>query len=88
MEVKRRRTDRTTGRITIKTICAVISLTPEQATVSQLAELIRGHWQAEALYHVRDVTFAEDASHVRTRTAPRAMVTFRNLAIGLIRQTG
>ncbi|MET9476957.1 hypothetical protein [Streptomyces sp. NPDC002922] len=37
---------------------------------------------------MRDVTFAENASRVRTGTAPRAMVTFRNLAIGLIRQAG
>lgn len=88
IEVKRRRANRTTGKTTIKTIYAVISLAPEQATASQLAELIRGHWQVEALHHVRDVTFAEDASHVRTGTAPPAMATFRNLAIGLIRQAG
>ncbi|CAM5320088.1 hypothetical protein SHIRM173S_02318 [Streptomyces hirsutus] len=69
-------------------IYAVISLAPEQATASQLAELIREHWQVEALHHVRDVTFAEDASRVRTGTAPRAMATFRNLAIGFIRQAG
>ncbi|WP_189317417.1 transposase [Streptomyces brasiliensis] len=88
IEVKRRRTNRTTGKTTIKTIYAVTSLTSEQATASQLAELIRGHWQVEALHHVRDVTFAEDASRVRTGNAPRAMATFRNLAIGLIRQAG
>ncbi|MFD5541851.1 hypothetical protein ACFWIJ_29505 [Streptomyces sp. NPDC127079] len=35
---------------------------------------------------MRDVTFAEDASSVRIGPAPRAMVTLRNLAIGLIRQ--
>ncbi|MFJ5157527.1 ISAs1 family transposase [Streptomyces sp. NPDC088353] len=62
IEVKRRRTNRTTSKTTTKTIYAVTSLTPEQATASQLAELIRGHWQVEALHHVRDVTFAEDAS--------------------------
>ncbi|WP_405633866.1 hypothetical protein [Streptomyces sp. NBC_01174] len=37
---------------------------------------------------MRDVTFAEDASRVRTGTAPRAMETLRNLAISLIRQAG
>ncbi|WP_409473961.1 ISAs1 family transposase [Streptomyces sp. HC307] len=88
IEVKRRRTNRRTGKTTIKTIYAVTSLTPDQVTASQLAELIRGHWQVEALHHVRDVTFAEDASSVRTGTAPRAMATLRNIAIGLIRQAG
>lgn len=88
IEVKRRRTDRTTGKTTVKTVYAVTSLAPHQATPARLAELIRGHWQVEALHHVRDVTFAEDASRIRTGTAPRAMATLRNLAIGLIRQTG
>uniref|UniRef100_UPI000D1BA3BF ISAs1 family transposase n=1 Tax=Streptomyces sp. SM11 TaxID=565557 RepID=UPI000D1BA3BF len=88
IKVKRRRTNRTTGKTTITTIYAVTSLAPEQAAADRIAELIRGHWQVEALHHVRDVTFAEDASHVRTGTAPRAMATLRNLAIGLIRQAG
>ncbi|MET7844734.1 ISAs1 family transposase [Streptomyces sp. NPDC005356] len=88
IEVKRRRTSRTTNKTTIKTIYAVTSLAPEHATPQRIAELIRGHWQVEALHHVRDVTFAEDASRVRTGTAPRAMATLRNLTIGLIRQAG
>ncbi|MEV6171750.1 hypothetical protein AB0L99_26485 [Streptomyces sp. NPDC051954] len=37
---------------------------------------------------MRDVTFAEDASRVRTGTTPRAMATLHNLASGLIRQAG
>ncbi|MFF3514664.1 ISAs1 family transposase [Streptomyces sp. NPDC002573] len=88
IEIKRRRTNRKTGKTTVKTIYAITSLTPAQTTPAQLAQLIRGHWQVEALHHVRDVTFAEDASRVRTGTAPRAMATLRNLAIGLIRQAG
>jgi hypothetical protein len=34
------------------------------------------------------VTFGEDASRVRTGSAPRAMATLRNLAIGFMRQAG
>jgi hypothetical protein len=37
---------------------------------------------------VRDVTFREDMSQVRTGSRPRIMATLRNLAIGLIRQAG
>jgi hypothetical protein len=40
------------------------------------------------LHHVRDTTFAEDASHLRTGNAPRAMPTLRNLAIGALRISG
>jgi len=37
---------------------------------------------------VRDTAYAEDASRVRTATAPRAMATLRNLAISALRHTG
>ncbi|MFI2207594.1 ISAs1 family transposase [Streptomyces sp. NPDC020192] len=88
IEIKRRRTNGKTGKTTVKTIYAITSRTPARATPAQLAQLIRGHWRVEALHHVRDVTFAEDASRVRTGTAPRAVATLRNLAIGLVRQAG
>jgi predicted transposase YbfD/YdcC len=81
IQLKRRRVNRRTGKITIKTIYAVTSLPADRATPTQLAALIRGHWPIEALHHIRDVTFAEDASQLRTGNAPRAMATWRNLAI-------
>ena len=37
---------------------------------------------------LRDTTFAEDASQVRTGTAPRAMASLRNLAIGILHARG
>ena len=37
---------------------------------------------------MRDVTYREDSSRVRTGPRPRIMATLRNLAIGLIRQVG
>ncbi|WP_412075678.1 ISAs1 family transposase [Streptomyces xanthophaeus] len=88
VQIKRRRTDRKTGKTTIKTVYAVTSLTAEQADPTQLATLVRDHWQIEALHHVRDTTFAEDASQLRTGNAPRAMATWRNLAIGALRLAG
>ncbi|WP_281361586.1 ISAs1 family transposase [Acrocarpospora pleiomorpha] len=86
VQVKRRRVRRTPGgrtKVTMKTVYAVTSLKPGRATPARTGELMRGHWQVEALHHVRDVTFGEDASRVRTGNAPRAMAAFRNLAIGL-----
>ena len=32
-----------------------------ELTPAQLAGWIRGHWQIEALHHIRDVTYREDA---------------------------
>jgi predicted transposase YbfD/YdcC len=50
---------------------AVTSRTAAQAHPARLADWIRGHWGIEALHHLRDTTFAEDASQTRTGTAPR-----------------
>lgn len=88
IQIKRRRTDRKTGRTTIKTIYVVTSLTAEQPTPARLARLVRDQWGIEALHHVRDTTFTEDASQLRTGNAPRAMATLRNLAIGAMKLTG
>ncbi|MFC8278392.1 transposase [Streptomyces sp. NPDC057271] len=71
-----------------ETIYAVTSLDAHQTTPAELAAAVRGHWAVEALHHVRDVTYAEDASTLHTGTAPRAMATFRNLAIGLLKTLG
>jgi hypothetical protein len=46
---------------------------------------VRGHWAIESLRWVRDNTFDEDRSQVRTGALPRVLATLRNLAIGIIR---
>ena len=54
-----------------------------------LAVIARSQWTIENRHHfVRDTTFAEDASQLRTGNAPRAMATWRNLAIGALRTAG
>jgi predicted transposase YbfD/YdcC len=70
------------------TVYAVTSLAHAQASPARLADWIRGHWAIEALHHLRDVTFAEDACQVRTGTAPRAMASLRNLAIAILGARG
>jgi len=50
---------------------------------------VQGHWGIENRLHwVRDVTFDEDGSQVRTGQAPRVMATCRNLAISILRIDG
>jgi predicted transposase YbfD/YdcC len=73
---------------TRETVYAVTSLDAHQASPAALATAIRGHWTVEAQHHIRDRTFAEDASTVHTGTAPRAMATLRNLAIGTLKILG
>jgi Transposase DDE domain. len=65
------------------------SMNPAQAGPEHLMTYVRNHWAIENKIHwVRDVTFREDASRVRTGSRPRFMTTLRHLVIGLIRQAG
>ena len=66
----------------------ITSLDAREAAPVHLAGYVRGQWTIEnKVHYVRDVTYREDASRVRTGPRPRIMAT-RNLAIGLIRQAG
>ncbi|MFH0246339.1 ISAs1 family transposase [Streptomyces sp. HK10] len=88
VRVHHRRRRPTGQRESRETAYAVTSLDAHQTTPAELAAAVRGHWTVEALHHMRDVTFAEDASTVHTGTAPRAMATWRNLAVGLLKTLG
>ncbi|AQY20169.1 hypothetical protein T261_00118 [Streptomyces lydicus] len=50
---------------------------------------VQGHWEVENRLHwVRDVTFDEDCSQVRTGNSPRVMASLCNTAITLLRIHG
>jgi hypothetical protein len=67
----------------------VTSLTPQRADPARLAQLARGHWGIENRLHwVRDVTYDEDRSQLRTAAAPRVLASLRNLAISALRAAG
>jgi predicted transposase YbfD/YdcC len=90
LQVTRKVRDRRTGRRRkTQTAYAVTSLAHAQASPARLADLIRGHWAIEnGLHHVRDVTFADDASQLRTGAAPQVMAALRNLSIGVLSHVG
>jgi len=91
VQVTRRTRDlhTSTRRWQTVTIYAVTSLPFAQASPARLADLVRGHWTIEnGLHWVRDVTFAEDASQLRTGAGPHAMATLRNLAIAVLSRAG
>ncbi|MEU6548333.1 hypothetical protein [Streptomyces sp. NPDC046859] len=57
--------------MTLERVYAVTDLTAEQSEAPEIAHRVREHWGIEnKIHHVRDTTFAEDASRVRTGTAP------------------
>lgn len=87
--IERKVSHPTTGkRLSQVAVLGVTSLTADHATPAELAALVRGQWTIEAVHQIRDTTYAEDASHVRTGHAPRVMASLRSLAISLLRLTG
>lgn len=83
------RTVRRKGRTTDETSYAITSLTPEQADARRLLSLWRGHWSIENRLHwVRDVTFDEDRSQVRTGSGPQVVAALRSTAIAVHRRAG
>jgi predicted transposase YbfD/YdcC len=73
-----------------KTVEVVYLITSDRdADPVTLAAWIRGHWEIENCLHwVRDVTYLEDKSLVRTGNAPRVMASLRSLAISILRLGG
>jgi predicted transposase YbfD/YdcC len=88
LQVTRSTRDVHTTRWRAVTVYAITSLPFELARPARLADLLRGHWAIEALHHVRDVTFGEDASQVRSGAAPTVMAVLRNLVIGVLCRAG
>jgi hypothetical protein len=70
-------------------VYGITSLATAQADPARLAALVRGHWEIENRLHwVRDVTFDEDRSRIRTGHGAQVMASLRNLTIGLLRLAG
>jgi predicted transposase YbfD/YdcC len=89
IQVTRKTRELRTRRWRTVTVYAVTSLTFAQASPARLADYLRGHWAIEnGLHYVRDTSFAEDGSQVRTGAGPHVMATLRNLAIGALCRAG
>jgi len=91
IRITRTRTTRTSGKTkrNTETAYAVTPLTATDVTGEQTAHLVRGHWGIEnRLHYVRDVTWDEDRSQVRTANGPQVMASLRNLAVTILRLTG
>jgi len=70
-------------------VVGVTSLSEEKANPVRLLELNRGEWEIEnRLHYVRDTTYDEDRSQIRTGNAPQVMAGIRNLSISLLRLAG
>lgn len=83
-----RRTATRAGKKSVEVVYLITSATHHSAPPAVLATWIRGHWTVENKLHwVRDVTYDEDRSQVRTGTAPWVMASLRNTAISILRMS-
>jgi predicted transposase YbfD/YdcC len=71
-----------------ETVYAITSLPWRQARPDLIADALRGHWQIEALHWIRDVSYGEDLSQIRTGNGPAVMATLRNFAVSRHRLAG
>lgn len=67
---------------------AVTNAPATRATPADLAGFVRRHWSVEVVHLIRDVTYREDTSRVRSGQRPRIMASIRNTAISLARIAG
>ena len=82
-----RRTVTKNGKKTVEVVYLITS--DKDVGPAALAAWVRSHWKIEnCLHRVRDVTYLEDKSLVRTGNAPRVMASLRSLAISLLRLDG
>ena len=83
--------DRVTGerRTSREVVYGITSLSRDQANAARLLDLNRNHWTIEnGVFYVRDETFGEDRSRIRTQSGPQVMAALRNAALSLLRLSG
>ena len=74
------------GRETVEVEYAVTSASRDRADATDLLSWWRGHWSIENQLHwVRDATFGEDHSRIRTGHAPEIFAALRNATISVLR---
>lgn len=84
-----RRTSTKAGKKSVEIVYVITSADHHSAPPPVLATWVQQHWGIENRLHwVRDVSYDEDRSQVRTGHAPAVMATLRNTAISLLRLAG
>jgi len=89
LRIEREVTHKKSGKHHFEVSYGLTSQASAQADASCLLSQVRGHWSIENKSHyVRDVTFSEDASLIRTGSGPQVMAALRNAVIGLMHRAG
>jgi len=87
--ITRYRTVQATGKRSRETVYVITDLSSGQADPQRIGEIVQAEWGIEnKIHYVRDVTFGEDASRIRTGHGPQNMATLRSVAMNFLRCMG
>ena len=88
-KIERIRQDLNGNLLSEETVYGITSHTNKETGAERLLEIARGHWSIEnKVHYVRDVTFNEDSSRIRTGNGAHAMAIMKNFAINILRASG
>lgn len=83
-----KRTRWVNGNKSVEYAYAITSLSEHHASPKRLLELNRAHWGVESMHWVKDTLLNEDASTIRTKNAPEAIASIRNMKLYFIKHLG
>jgi predicted transposase YbfD/YdcC len=87
--ITRYRTVQVTGKRSRETVYVITDLSCGQADPQRIGEIVQAEWGIEnKIHYVRDVTFGEDVSRIRTGHGPQNMATLRSVAMNFLRRMG
>lgn len=87
--ITRYRTVKATGKRGRETVYVITDLSSGQADPRRIGEIVQAEWGIEnKIHYVRDVTFGEDASRIRTGHGPQNMATLRSVTMNFLRRKG
>jgi predicted transposase YbfD/YdcC len=61
-------------------------ISSKQMSAREYNHGIRAHWSVESMHFIKDVTFGEDASLIRTKNAPTNFSIIRNITMNILRR--
>ncbi len=78
-----------TKEVSNELVSGITNLRKDIATPSMLLQYNRSHWAIEdRLHYVRDFTFDEDRSQIKTKNGPQMMACIRNFVISIFNLLG
>jgi predicted transposase YbfD/YdcC len=87
--IHRARENKKTGKVTEETVYGGHTQGENEKSPEEILQETRSHWSIENREHyVRDVTFNEDKSKIRTGNGAHMMAILRNISINLMRSRG